>query len=223
MVNLSTLFGIVVLLIGLTEVGLFIYFLRYQKTITIKAYLAFIGGVAMWVLANAISQLQGSGDVSFNEKFAYLGGTILTTSFLVFIHAFPYPKSTFINRLKYFPILATGFFGYLLFFTKSFYDQLELKGYFSEWGKASWGLYVWTIFMLMVWILALIELIRRFRDASGDDRKRLKYLLIGVGISAFIGVTTDVIAPLFLNGIILALASASSIIWLWFTVKAVRV
>lgn len=219
---LSIVYGSVLSLVALAELGLFFYFWQYEKTISIKAFLWVIFGTVLWVGGNAIAAFQAHADVTFVEKFCYLGGTILTTSFLVFINSFPYPKSQFIHTLKYLPVVSGIFFGYLLFFTDTFIGKLTIDNGFSTEVTQGLSLYVWTFFFLVVWILAARELVVRYKTNFGETKRRLLYLLLGVGISLFIGVISDVIIPLFNQTTFLPLASSFSVVWLIFIIKGIR-
>lgn len=214
--------GIGLLLIALVELGLFIFFWRYEKTVTIKAYLGFIAGIILWVGSNAIAYLHGDGDISFILRFAYLGGTLVASSFIVFIHAFPHPTGRYINILKYLPFVACAIFGTLLFWGDSFYRLFELQN--GVMTNTTYGITakIWTIFFLVAWLFGLYELIHRNRRAAGVERRRFQYLMIGVVFSLVVGVTTDVVLPLF-NLIHQGwLGPGMSVVWLWFSVKAVR-
>lgn len=113
MTPLSITLGSVLSLVALAELGLFIYFLRYEKTIAIKAFMEVIFGTALWVGGNAISIFSSQGNPLLPDNFTYLGGTLLATSFLVFIHSFPYPKTHFIQTLQNIPLVAVSKFGYV--------------------------------------------------------------------------------------------------------------
>ncbi|MFH1235994.1 MAG: histidine kinase N-terminal 7TM domain-containing protein [Parcubacteria group bacterium] len=215
--------GIVLALIALIELGFFLFFWRYEKTITIKAYLGFIAGVILWVGSNSIAYLHGDGDISFILRFAYFGGTLVASSFIVFIHAFPHPRSRYIHVLKYFPFVACAVFGILLFGTQTFYRVFELHN--GVMSNVTYGISakIWSVFFVATWIFGLVELLRRHRRSEGFERRRFRYLMIGVVFSLIIGVTTDVVLPLF-NLIHYGwFGPGMSVVWLWFSVKAVRV
>lgn len=214
--------GIGLLLIALVELGLFAFFWRYEKTITIKAYLAFIAGIILWVGSNAVAYLHGDGDVSLILRFAYLGGTLVASSFIVFIHAFPHPKSQFIHTLKYFPIVACLVFAALLFWGDSFYRLFELRD--GVMSNTSYGISakIWTAFFIITWLFGLFELIQRHQHSAGAEQRRLRYVMIGVVFSLVIGVTTDVVLPLFNLFHQGWFGPAMSIVWLWFSVRAIR-
>ena len=217
--------GVILLLIAGFEIALFVFFWRYEKTITIKAYLIFIAGVILWVGANGISMIIGNGDVTFVQKFTYLGGTLITAGFLLFVYCFPYPQSRMVHYLKYLPLISGIIFGAWFFLGNSFFAarSIILEDGIMRTTLISKGLLVWTIFFLIVWVLAIIELIRRFHSAVGNEKRRLYYLLIGVIISLFIGTITDVILPIANVAHYAWLGSGFSIVWLWFSVKAVMV
>lgn len=219
---LSITYGSALSLVTLAEIGLFIYFLKYERSMAIDAFRWVIAGVILWVGSNAIAAFTADGDVTFVEKFTYLGGIILTTSFLVFIHAFPFAKSQFIHTLKYLPLISGIFFGYIIFFTDTFVGKITINNGFSTEASQGLSLYVWTLFFLIIWVLAARELIVRYKANVGETKKRLLYLLIGVGISLFVGVISDVITPLFFQTTFLPLASSFSLVWLIFMIKAIR-
>ncbi|MBI3956819.1 MAG: hypothetical protein HY340_02415 [Candidatus Kerfeldbacteria bacterium] len=215
--------GILLSIIALMEFGLFFYFLRYEKTHSIRAYLIFIAGVIIWVGSNGISLLVGEGDVTFGQKFAYLGGTIIATSFLYFIHSFPHPLNRTIFWLRHLWWVSAIVFGYLLFFTNTFLERQILLNDGVMQTSPGAALWVWSIFFLIVWGFGLAELIRRFRLFAGMDRIRLRYLLVGVTVSLFVGIITDVILPLTSVQHFAWEGPLLSVIWLWFSVRAVRV
>lgn len=223
-IHINVIIGSILLLVALAEFGLLIFFLRYVRTITILSYLGFIAGIALWVGANGISFLQIEGDITSIQKFAYLGGTLLISSFLVFAHSFPYPVHKSINTLKYFPVIAVMVFGYMLFGSNYFFstEHYFLKGYDMIVTRSS-GLSVWTVFFLVVWALAVYELLCRYRQPQTTQKLRIYYLLIGIAITSVIGITSDVIMPYFAIPNYAWVGPLFSVVWVWFTVKAVRV
>ncbi|MFH1235995.1 MAG: histidine kinase N-terminal 7TM domain-containing protein [Parcubacteria group bacterium] len=226
MVNVANFLpGIILLLIAGFEIGLFVFFWRYEKTITIKAYLAFIAGVILWVGANGVSLVVGNGDVSSIQKFTFLGGALITSDLLLFIYCFPYPRSKFVYVLKYLPFVSMVLFGLWLFTGNSFIgaESIDLQDGVLQTHSQSAGILAWSVFLVVAWMISAFELIRRFLSASGVDRKRLYYLLVGVSISGVVGIVSDVIFPLVSLPYFAWLGSGFSIVWLWFSVKAVRV
>ncbi len=223
MTLLNMTVGLVLIAVAAAETVLFFYFFtKYQKTLSIQALLGVIAGMVVWVAANGIAIFLG-GDVTFIEKFAYLGGTLLTSSFLLFIFAFPYPKNHTIEALKYLPAVSVLFFGYLLFFTDTFLRKLSVDGISSsQIEQSGLSLWVWSFFIIVVWISALIELKRRYTEQIGETKERLRYLLIGVYISLFIGIISDILFPLFYKRTFAGLASLFSVVWLIFMIKAIR-
>lgn len=217
--------GIILLLIALIELGLFVFFWRYEKTITIRAYLVFIAGVILWVAANGLTLITGNGDVTSIQKFTFLGGTLITTGFLLFIFCFPFPRSRIVHTLQYLPLLATTVFAYWLFVGDSFFGggMITLENGILETQKQSTGIIIWSVSIVAAWLASVIELQRRFIRSSGIDRRRLLYILVGVVISGVVGIVSDVIFPLVSAPYFAWLGSGFSIVWLWFTVKAVKV
>lgn len=215
--------GITLLAIALADAVLFFYFLRYEKTITIKAYLAFIAGVFLWVLSNALSYLSNSSDITLFQKFSYLGGTIITASFLLFIHSFPFPTGRIVHALKWFAVAFSIIVAILLFGTDVLVSHIEMVG-----GKAFQfvvqpGLIIWSFLFVILWTLAVYELIQRYVGAAGETRKRLQYLVIGISISLVMGLISDVIFPLTAIQNYPWIGPTFSLVWLWYSVKAVRV
>jgi hypothetical protein len=156
--------GIILLIIAIAEIGLFLYFFRYQKTITINAYLAFIGGVIIWVASNNASYLHGDGDITVMQKIAFLGGTILSAAFLLFIHTFPHPVSRIFRVLIGLSVVSTLIFSCLLFLTDLFLNKkgvLLSNGLYDTVGRGP-VVWIWSLFILALWILSAIELLRRF-------------------------------------------------------------
>lgn len=215
--------GTFLLVVAVADTVLFFYFLRYEKTITIKAYLAFISGVFFWVFGNAISYFSVNPDITFFQKLTYLGGTLLASSFLLFIHSFPYPRSRAIEKLRYLPFVVTIITAFFLFATNTVVKHTVLVQGRSFMMQTQPGLFIWSFVFIIIWTLAAYELIRRFRRETGDARNRLRYLTIGVSISLVVGIVTDVIVPLTSIQNFPWVGPGFSVVWLWFTVKAVRV
>ena len=217
--------GIILLLIAPIELGLFIFFWRYEKTITIKAYLAFIAGVILWVGANGVSLIVGDGDVTAIQKFTFLGGVLITSGFLLFIYCFPYPRSKAVAVLKYLPLVATVLFGLWIFIGDSFLgeESITLKQGILQTQPEAVGIWVWSVFVVLAWLASVIELIRRYLKTAGVEKRRLRYLVVGVIISGVVGIASDVVFPLASIQYFAWLGSGFSIVWLWFSVKAVRV
>lgn len=223
-VHINVIIGYILLLVTLAELGLLIFFSRYVRTITIWSYLGFIAGVILWVGANAISFLQIGGDITNIQKFAYLGGTILASSFLVFSHSFPYPVHKIINTVKYYPFVVIPIFIYFLFGSNNFFapGDIILQGSnLSVSGTP--GLKIWTIFFLLTWVFAVYALIHRYRQPHTTSKQRIYYLLVGIGFSSLVSIATDVIMPLYSIQYFAWFGSLFSVVWMWFTVKAVRI
>lgn len=215
--------GLLLAAVTVLEILIFIYFYRYEKSLAIKAYLAVIAGVVIWVGSNCLTLFSANVDVTILQKFTWLGGTLLTSSFLLFIYSFPYPKGNNIKVLSFFPALSTFFFGYLLFFTDSFVTKIELVGTGTAINKTSISLWTWSIFFLLTWIFALRKLIQRYHESEGQTRYRIKNLVIGISISLLASIVLDVLMPLIGHQNIIWVSPALSIVWLGLTVKAVRI
>lgn len=213
--------AVLLTIVTIAEIGFFVYFLRYQKTITIQAFLALIAGVILWVASNAFSFFLGNGDVTFPQKFAYIGGTIIPFAFLVFVYSFPYPIYKSVFFLKKIAIGAVLVFTSLFLFTESFHA--EMKNGIIPTTKQGVILWTWAALFLIVWLAGAIELFRRYFRSSGETHLRLRYLLYGVVISSVVGILTDVIFPVTMTVHYAWLGPAASLVWLGFSIKAVRV
>lgn len=215
--------SIILVIIGLAELGLAIYFWMTAGDRVRRYFALFVLGVSMWVftsgLANILySELRPISQATIlNNHFLFWGPVIALSSLLIVTWLFPFPSYAIEAPAKLvllFPILL---FGLLIFFTDTIVVSVSHTLPYESvvYGQA----YPYFIlFVLVYYFWSLITLIRKYRIAVGFQKAILSKFLIGIAGSGVIGVYTNGLMPLLFNDQSLWwLGPEASIIWLSIT------
>lgn len=214
--------SIILLIIGLIELGLAIYFWKTAGDRVRRYFALFAFGVSMWVftsgLANILSEFQSITQATIiNNHFLFWGPVIALSALLIVTWLFPFPSYAIEAPAKVVLLFPIIFFGLLIFFTNTIVVSVSTE---LPYESVVYGpVYPYFIlFVLVYYFWSLITLIQKYRVAVGFQKAILLKFLIGIAGSGVIGVYTNGLMPLLYNDQSLWwLGPEASIVWLGIT------
>lgn len=213
---------IVLFIIGGLEFAFGVWLVkRYVRSESIISFSIFVFSVALWVWSNLFFFIPFDNHEFkvFVARSSWYIGVITTVSFLYFSRLFPYrtdfPKpshlvASILPVILFIPFIFTNYF---------------ITDRFDKYGLVITGkwYFLFIIFFLVYWGIALTHLIRKYRNSGGIHKWQLKYFLIGVLIPLVAITISDVILPGLHVKYISYLGAETSIIWLafcgWIVIK----
>ncbi len=208
---------------GLFNLGWLILFLRsYFRGVNKKIANVFILTVIaafLWILAMFFYRFsQNDETILLLCRFLYASAALIPVTLLYFAYFFPTGANA-LSRLKFILILLPAVaLIYLTLFTDTIvYNAYAVKGgeHFIVWGKFYW-LYVIYIPAYFSWSLQI--LFKRYRENTGIVRAQALYILVGISISSFIAMISNLILPSFSYFKLNWLGQAATIIWVSLTI-----
>ncbi len=188
--------GYILVVLAVLEVYLGFYLLtRYQRSQTTTYYALFALGSALYVGMNGLGYLTGSYFIG--EKLSWFGGIIATIFFLPFSLSYPFPRKSFKDVLPWilWPLLIFGLGEPLTeLFIENGYGLHYQTGYKTNDGEF---FYFLIAFIFAFWAWSIVNLVRTYKIFGGTQRRLLKFVLIGTGISLAASIGFDILLPLF--------------------------
>ncbi|MDD2731870.1 MAG: histidine kinase N-terminal 7TM domain-containing protein, partial [Candidatus Pacebacteria bacterium] len=211
---------------GLFNLIWVVLFLRsYFRGINRKIANFFIFNVVtvfLWIVAMFFYRFsQENETILILCRFLYVTAILIPITLLYFSYFFPKGIRAH-SWFKIFSIsLPALFLLYLTLFTSTIInDAYKINGeeHFIVWGQL-YFLYVLYIPLYFLWSFGI--LIKRYRENSGLVRSQALYILIGVSISSFIGMITNLILPSFDYFKLNWIGQVATVIWASFTIYGV--
>ncbi|MFA6512443.1 MAG: histidine kinase N-terminal 7TM domain-containing protein [Patescibacteria group bacterium] len=204
------------IIIGLFDFGFASFiFTRYQRESRIIMYGMFALMVGGWVLLNGVGLLfeRGGATSDFFGRSAFVFAAFIFPFMYVFSVLFPFPSARIDGRFVFLALLPAILLSALAYFTDALIQGFDLTRYAQTIPGEGFWLYV--LYILIFFGLILAELLGKFRRSDGIHRWQLKYLIIVIALSGFIGIITVLILPYIWYFDSLAwIGPCSSIIWL---------
>ena len=212
--------GIILMVIGILELILGISFLTKKRIgEAVRWYTLLIFSVSLWVLTNAVAALNDSYVIQhFFIEMTYISGGFIAITFLLFTYNFPSVKKI-ISPIKTFLLFLPAIINiFIILLTHTYVKGIEIiNGSIRE--DFDFMIYIFSAYFLIFWSWGMWNIIDSYRKADGYHRWLLKYLLVGIAISATLGITADIILPL-INVTFPGrnfIGAEFSIVWLGFT------
>jgi len=162
-----------------------------------RIYSFFIFSVFLWGMSNALFIVINDLERAiFWGKLTYLAAISIAVFFLYFSWLFPY-KNTEVKKIKKFILILPVIIVFiLLYFTHSLVKGQVFRFGINDLvlGKAY---YLFVVFFAGYMIWGIINLFKKYFISDGIHRWQLKYLLWGVIVSSALGMTFNLILPLF--------------------------
>lgn len=209
-------FFVALLIIGLGEIALAIYFLttigRQNIRVAVGLLCAF---TALWVVAGAfiIHQPQGIHD-NVLSRSSYFFGPFIIFSLLYFIMNYPYENKAFDKYQVFWMYAVSLVIGLLGLFSHEVVVKFVSDGMRSYWqnGQLFW-LYGGTL--TLGYLIVLYFLFKKLRVSTGIIYRRYIAVFVAIIIGGLPGVLFDLFLPMFLGQSIYPVAGPlSTSIWL---------
>ncbi|MFH2097410.1 MAG: histidine kinase N-terminal 7TM domain-containing protein [bacterium] len=218
-------FDVIILIsVGVLDLIFAIYlFNRYQKTASIIFFGFFALFVSLWVLSNAFGLVfePGSSLVEYIWRTAFVSAVLLFPFLYLFVLSYPLPPFQINWRLILFALSPAIIMSVLIYSTDSFIIGFANSRFgTTEFGSA-YVFYTW--FIILIYILILVEMINKVRRLDGLHKKQMQYFLYAILIAGVIGILFNLVLPYFFDlEVNYWIGPASSIIWLGFMLYVIR-
>lgn len=172
--------------------------------------------VAGWVLSVLmIFQFNDPMQRLFWGKMSFFMASIIACSFLYFALLFP-KEDYYISKAKTFLILSPA-----LFFASFSFTPFILKevSYLNWRLKTTYGSIhpFFSIYLFGYLIIGFLIFLKKYRKSIGLTRLQIKYCFLGMLLTAVLGVTTNLILPIFGTSKFSSLGPSFSMIMVGFT------
>lgn len=182
--------------IGLLEVAFGWYLLkRYERTASIIMFAVFTFSTAGWVLTNAFGMIltRGSDEIDITFRLSYVFASFIFPALFFFVHYFPFKQryDWMIILLVFIPsiiISSLSLFGDGI--VTGFSEDQKVLVYFGD------QFWIYTAFLISMFALVIIEIVRKIQSSDGGHREHMKLLLFAVLLSGIIGLLANLILPL---------------------------
>lgn len=186
----------------------------------VRWYTLLVFSVALWALTNAVAALNENNyeiQLLF-YRLTYISGGFIATSFILFSYNFPSVKkiiSPIKTLLLFLPAIVNIF---VILLTHSYLERIELvNGAIQE--DFGFMIYIFSAYFIIFWSWGMWNIFDSYKKSDGYHRWLLKNLIIGIVISATLGITADIILPI--TNVTFPgrnfLGAEFSIVWLGFT------
>jgi len=171
--------------------ALFILFKNWHSIIN-RVFALLIFGVVGWTLSLLLLL---HFPYLILGKLAFVFASVLPASFFHFSIIYPLEFKRKNKTVVFISYISTFLF-IILSFTPYLSESVDIsKGYITgSMGKA-FPFFVLYLFVFITW--GLINFIRKFKTTQGVQRTQILYLFIGIILVAIIGLTTNIILPVF--------------------------
>lgn len=145
-----------------------------------------------------ISGLYNGNNYGLWGSIAFAGASLVPAAFLTFVHHYP-PQSPWPSQVLTRSILAIGcFFAALSLSTN--WVVVEFGWRQGELWRTVGPLYrPFAINFLLTWLLGVVVIVQKWRQARGVERTQLQYLALGTVVTTAGGIITNLILPLLTN------------------------
>ena len=192
--------GLISLLVVLANVllGLFVLMRNYKNRL-FQAFFLLAFSLSFWVLASWQAGLVREGDIPLVwEKLSFAAGALIVPCFLYFSLLFTERRISFL--FKIFTLLIIPIFFIIFSFTPFIVKEIErfetVIGY-----KVSLGFlfYIYAIYFVLYALVGFVIILSKYKSSFGILRLRIKYLFIGLLITAVIGIISNLIFPFLIS------------------------
>ena len=131
--------------------------------------------------------------VNFFGRFAFVGPSFVMLFFYFFTSNFPRQNEN--NKKLNLFITAQSVFGAVISMTPLVLKEIDLsKG--SPSPTIGEGYFLYTLTLLLPLILSFTTLLRKYKISSPQEKKQVKLIALGFGVTVLIALTTNLVLPL---------------------------
>ncbi len=173
-------------------IGLFVFFKQLPKRRIKISFSVLTWALALWNFSILmIFVLRDPSSKLFWGRMSFAVTSIAPVAFLVFSLCFPKEKWSVSNR-ELFLISTPSMVFVFLSFTKLIVRSVEWDTLVTNYGPVH---PVFGIFVLINIIGGFYFLLKSYRNSTGLERLQIKYCFLGMFISSFLGITSNLILP----------------------------
>lgn len=194
--RIEDVISILVMLVNII-LGLFVL-LKYPKKRLHQAFFLFTLSVSFWLLASWQAGIvrEGLGPPLIWEKLSFAAGALIAPALVYFAYVFVGKKQSFV--FKIIALILIPIFFVVATLTPYVVNKVEraVLGY-----EATYGLlwYFYAIYFILYILTSFVVIIFKYKNAAAILQLKIKYLLIGLILSALIAVAANLIIPFFIS------------------------
>lgn len=181
--------------ISLVLIALFVY-LNNRKSISNRVFSLFLVSIAVWISSLAFADTSTSMPIVLAASKGAFASAALIFFLLVWLAlVFPYENKNF-GKKKLVAVFMPVVLFVILAPTNLAVQSVAIKDYGAD--VVSGPLYdLFSVYAVLCLLLCIYLLIKSYNKAKGNAKIQLRLLIYGLGISAGIGIFTNVILVLF--------------------------
>lgn len=182
------------LAVALLALAIWIYY-RYQKGPSILYLCGFLLGLSLIAAVSSMIFLPLSEtSLLLLARLGYVAGVLTFSMLLMFSWYFPIPSAKIPRNDILWWVIPLSFFVPYALLSPVLIQAVEVtdRGLQELPGSGYW---VFPVFVIAYYVLALKNFFQKFRYTSGKEQKNLRVFVIALIIAAFAGTVFDVIIP----------------------------
>ncbi len=191
-------FLLIVITVLNLALAIFVYSKNRRSSINLSFGLIALS-VSAWALTNGVFQATEDLGIAFIIAIlSYIAAVMIAASFFWFSLVFPEETSGSVNLKKRALIVSLPAMIGLILVPDFVTEAVTFTGY----GKSivtGPGLYLFALYVIALFAMSFISLIKKYRTSTGRYKAQLKYVFAGTFLSVIGGVFFNLILPLFGN------------------------
>lgn len=182
-------------------------------------FVLFVVGILVWIFSVTVYPYASNiSTLYILAVIAYIGPILVSAGLLLFSFVFPRTADTVSNNTKTIVIFGTIVNVVIVNIPGFVLRSVTQSTYNLETGP---GLYVLFSILVFFIVWSLKNLITKYRISKGIYRQQLRYLFTGLSITAFVGVFSNAVLPIFGQYQLVWLGPLSTIVFIFFTSYAI--
>lgn len=171
----------------------FLLYTQARKSPVFLAFLITVFGISMWDLALIFYRSVSYTNVLLSAKFLYLSPVVIPTGFLLFGLFFQNEKVS--KSIVYFLIACTTIIAALTLLKDAVIVDVILPKSGERFEIYGWAYSIYRIYFLLFFALVYYTLFKKYLKSSGDRRRQLLYIGIGMIMASVPPLIIDILLP----------------------------
>jgi signal transduction histidine kinase len=197
--NFLTFENIVLLSTALVNIILFIIIgLRSDKTRNTYFFLGFIFSVLGWVVGVLFFRILSNEELLITTRFIYFIATLIPFFIILFTQTFPKRDLGFSRKKTIIFLIFPVIFLILTLIPGAVINQVLIT---EEYRTIIFGplYYFYFIYIITYFLIGISLIVKRYLILKGIERSQIEIIFLSIFISSFVGMTTNLIMPVFNN------------------------
>ncbi|MDZ7798501.1 MAG: histidine kinase N-terminal 7TM domain-containing protein [Patescibacteria group bacterium] len=192
--DITSIITLIILLLNFLLCFYVFYESKGKKESIIFGFLVFV--IGFWIFSTYLVDRAINENIALSlSKIVFIGPIIIPAILLHFSLVFPFYKNE-ITKKKLLFIYIVPLLLLVLLYTNLIVKDVDIQEWGTNFIYGSFYLFFIIYFLLFI-IYAFIEAIIKYKNSSGLHRMQMKYVFLGILISAVIAILTNIILPIF--------------------------